>query len=211
MTIHETIFTPIQLMIWQKLHHLPDDIVLCGGTAIALFLNHRPSDGFDFYVEQACDQTQLLKLIPILKEAQWTVPALGRFNALLDLDGEVIRFQFLNRLHAHHVKPPIREAGQPSICALEDSLAVKLSGICHRAFIKDYVDIDAMLQQGLSLEAGLGAARALFGNLFDPVSALKALCTYRDGNLSEIETSLKERLIAQAVSVESIPQVTLMD
>lgn len=209
MTLDESIFTPLQLEIWQQMGHLPEDIVLCGGTAVALLLSHRASDGFDFYVDCECNQAQLLKLLSFLKEAQWSVPAFGRFNALLEYKGETIRFQFMNGLHQHHVKRPLHADNHPAVCSLEDSLAVKLFGICERAFIKDYVDIDALLLSGLSLAEGLGAAKALFGNMFDPLSALKALSHYRDGNLSEIDKAVKNRLIAQAVSVEDVPLVKL--
>lgn len=86
-------------------------------------------------------------------------------------------------------------------------MATKLNTIQHRAECKDYIDIDALIQSGLSLEKGLGCAVAVYGKLFDPASSLRALCSYRDGDLNELDLTIQRRLCVSARSVESIPSV----
>lgn len=48
---------------------------------------------------------------------------------------------------------------------------------------------------------------ANYGKTFDPASSLRALCSYRDGNLNELDKETKNYLSSQAASVENIPVI----
>ena len=93
------------------------------------------------------------------------------------------------------------------VASLRDLLATKLNTIQMRAEIKDYIDIDALLQHGLKLSDGLACARAIYGKHFDPATSIRALCSYREGDLPELEKAVKKRLIQTALSIEEIPTV----
>lgn len=64
-----------------------------------------------------------------------------------------------------------------------------------------------MIKSGLSLEEGLGCAIAVYGKQFDPATSLRALCSYRDGDLNELDSEIKARLSAAARLIESIKKI----
>jgi hypothetical protein len=45
-----------QRLLWPELDHVPQDFVLYGGTALALQLDHRVSEDFDFFSAQPFDR-----------------------------------------------------------------------------------------------------------------------------------------------------------
>lgn len=204
----EKILNEKQLALWEGFENIPDDFVLIGATAIAYHLQNRPSDGFDFYVYAKYDQSDLIKVFPELEDAHWSIPTVGRFNCLLGDDEQAVRYQFLRLDHKKFVKKPEVIDGI-QIASLIDLFAIKLYAVCQRANMKDYLDIDAILNSGLTLTAGLSAASALFGKMLDPLSCLKALCSYQDGNLDEVPDKIKERLIEQAKVIDDIPVIEL--
>lgn len=57
-----------------------------------------------------------------------------------------------------------------------------------RAESKDYIDIAALLKSGITIAEGLACARAIYGKNFDPRTSLRALCSYRDGNLPQLQS-----------------------
>lgn len=93
------------------------------------------------------------------------------------------------------------------VASLRDLLATKLNTIQMRAEAKDYIDIDAMLAHGLTLDDGLGCAQVVYGASFDPGTSLRALCSFRDGDLVQLPEALQKRLIKAATSVDKIPTV----
>ena len=122
-----------------------------------------------------------------------------------------VKLQFLGGLGVRQKRIEaaiIAEDNQIQIASLKDLFGTKLNTIQHRAESKDYIDIDALIQSGLSLELGLGCASAIFGKSFDPATSLRALCSYRDGDLKELDDKIKQRLIQVASKVDKIPVVT---
>jgi hypothetical protein len=80
-----------------------------------------------------------------------------------------------------------------------------------RAEAKDYLDIDALLTLGrIGLPATLAAARAIFGPQFNPLSTLKALAYFEDGNLRRLPQDVKDRL-ARAVSALDLDRLPGVD
>ena len=60
--------------------------------------------------------------------------------------------------------PLITDGGVMQVASLIDLMATKLKVILQRAEYKDYFDIAAMINAGVSLENSLEAARSMFGN-----------------------------------------------
>jgi hypothetical protein len=90
---------------------------------------------------------------------------------------------------------------------MEDLLAAKLRVVWQRAEAKDYIDIAAIIQSGISLERGLGCAIALQGETFNPVLVLKALTYFEDGDVNTLPTRDRQILTEAASAVRDIPQV----
>jgi hypothetical protein len=93
------------------------------------------------------------------------------------------------------------------IASLLDLAALKLAVVQQRAEAKDYLDLYAILRSGISLEEGLGAARALYGAQFNPAITLKALAYFEDGDLPSIPPDITSCLAGTAARIGSIPDL----
>ena len=64
-----------------------------------------------------------------------------------------------------------------------------------RAEAKDYRDIAALLENGVDLSKGLAAAKAIYGEQFEPETTLRALSYFADGDLPKLPKSIQERAV----------------
>lgn len=207
MSLHLEILPPAQRKLWPALQNIPANFILYGGTAIALQLGHRISIDFDFFSDEPLNREQLLAAFPLLKSHPLVQPEINTINSMIELPEGVVKLQFLAGLGARQKRllPPIIAAdNQLKIASLRDLFATKLNTIQHRAECKDYIDIDALIQTGLTLEQGLADAIIVFGKQFDAATSLRALCSYRDGDLAELDKQIQARLIQQAIAIDSI-------
>ena len=60
---------------------------------------------------------------------------------------------------------------------------------------------------GYKLTDGLACAKAIYGLQFDPATTLRALCSYREGDLPELSHKIRKRLTDEALAVNNIPVV----
>jgi hypothetical protein len=196
-----------QLQLWYMLKGIPKHFILYGGTAVALHLGHRKSIDFDFFSQKPLNRNELIDALPFLRQAHWVQPEINTLNCTIRMtDGEV-NLQFLADLgnRQGQIEDPIRcPDNGVYIASLRDLLATKLNTIQLRAAVKDYVDIDAMLQSGLTLEDGLACACKMYGQSFDPGTSLRALCSYRDGDLLQLPDKIKQRLTDAALKIDEI-------
>ena len=78
---------------------------------------------------------------------------------------------------------------------------------------KDYLDMDALLQDGrIDLPTALASACAIYGPSFNPQITLKALSYFGDGNLSRLPQEVQKRLVlaARNVDLDKLPESTLV-
>jgi len=61
-----------QLRLWPELEAVPADFVLCGATGLALQLEHRFSEDFDFFSSSGFDPVRLQSKLPFF--GIWTGP-----------------------------------------------------------------------------------------------------------------------------------------
>lgn len=73
-----------------------------------------------------------------------------------------------------------------------------MKALLQRVEAKDYLDVAALLEHGVTLEDILGSARALFGPAFNPLIAQKTLCYFKGGDLETLSDSVRHRLLAAA-------------
>ncbi len=210
MSLHLNILPTAQLKLWPLLKDVPKEFVLYGGTAVALQLGHRISIDFDFFSDFPLNKEKLITQFSLLQQYRLVQPEINTIDCIVDFPEGPVKLQFLANLgeRQKRVETPITaKDNQLKIAALRDLFATKLNTIQHRAECKDYIDIDAMMKSGLSLEDGLGCAVAVYGKTFDPASSLRALCSYRDGNLNELNQEIKNYLSLRAAAVENIPVI----
>jgi hypothetical protein len=190
-----------QRRLWGELRDTPQAFVLYGGTALALRLGHRQSEDFDFFSNQPFQPSALRDAIPYLKHAEMTQFQDNTLTAIVDRNGPV-KLSFDGSLGMKHVHDPdISQENGIQIASLLDLLASKLRTIQSRAEAKDYRDIAATFEAGLSLEEGLAAATAIYGKLFNGALSLKALTFFEDGDLPSLTSAVKKRLLGLATSV----------
>ena len=190
-----------QRQLWAELKGTPKAFVLYGGTALALRLGHRQSEDFDFFSNKPFHPNLLRDSIPYLKHAEMTQFQDNTLTVLVDRNGPV-KLSFFGSLGIKRAQDPdIAKENGIQIASLLDLLASKLRTVQSRAEAKDYRDIVATFDAGLSLEEGLGAAAAIYGKNFNGVLSLKALTYFEDGDLPSLPSSVQKRLLAAATSV----------
>lgn len=201
------ILPPSQRRLWPELQALPDWFVLYGGTSLALRLAHRESVDFDFFTHRAFVPADLLRALAFLEGAEIRQGQPNTLTVSVDRDGPVF-LSFFGGLDAGRVVEPDRATGHGlRIASLLDVGAMKAAVIQERAEKKDYLDIAAILDAGISLEEMLGAARAVFGPAFNPAVTLKALCWFEDGDVKELDEAMKQLLATAAEQVTDIPRI----
>jgi len=183
--------------------------VLYGGTALALRLGHRQSEDFDFFSSRPFQATSLRESIPYLKHAEMSQFQDNTLTALVDRNGPV-KLSFFGSVGIKRVQDPdIAEENGIQIASLLDLLASKLKTVQSRAEAKDYRDILASFDAGLSLADGLAAAAAVYGKDFNGALSLKALTFFEDGDLPSLTRAVQRRLLEAATSVtlKQLPRV----
>ncbi len=83
---------------------------------------------------------------------------------------------------------------------------MKMRVIQVRGSWKDYVDIHALVLNGIDLATGLAAARAIDAS-FDPAASIRALQFYGDGTLDRVPDGMRRDLTrwAQQIDLEKLP------
>lgn len=204
-----SVLPPSQRSLWLELEGTPGTFVLYGGTAIALRLGHRQSEDFDLFSNERFDPSSLLSLLSYLRGARVDQRGNNTLTVFVDR-GSLVKISFFGDVQMSRVRDPdVASGNRLQIASLLDLTATKLKTIQQRAEAKDYLDLAAALASGIELAEALGAARAVYGKVFNAIAALKALTYFEDGNLASLPGDVKERLrtAARATPLESIPVV----
>lgn len=196
-----------QQQLWKELNAVPSDFVLYGGTALALRLGHRASVDFDFFSASAFLPDELQNRLPFAKDSEVLQSSSNTLTILVDRDGPV-KVSFFGKLTFGQVQAPdVASANNIKVASIADIFATKLKTILQRSEAKDYLDIAVILKSGVSLETGLGDAKAIFGNGFNPLLPLKALCYFEDGDLRTLPGEIRDQLTQAAGSLKDIPTI----
>jgi len=193
--------------LWGELKEVPDDFVLYGGTAIALQLGHRESVNFDFFVFQNFDPDDLLKSIPALKNAQITQRGENTLSVKVNRGGEVY-LSFFGLPHIKPMFPPLKtNDGIIKVASLLDLSGMKASVVQKRAEWKDYVDLAALIDVGITLPMALSAGQAIYKDQFNPQITLKALSYFDDiqGITPQVKRNLQDAV--RNVDLKKLPSL----
>ena len=198
-----------QQEIWPALAAVGNAFVLYGGTALALRLGHRASVDFDFFSADPLDNKRLFGL-PLLDNAE----TLQRSEDTLTVSvptpsGDPVKLSFFGGIDFGRVGIPDRtEDGVIWVASLLDLLATKLAVLLERVSARDYMDIAAILQAGVPLADGLGAATALYGRRFPPLDAVKALGYFDVGDAANVVAATRDVLRHHTGSWDgSVPRI----
>lgn len=203
-----------QRRLWTDLKKSRDlGFTLYGGTALALRLGHRESIDFDFFSEKALDRDALKDAFPFLeksttiqdKDNTWVVLASPENSG-----SEYVKVSFFGTIGFGRVgEPSLTDDGVLLVASFDDLMATKVNVILQRAEAKDYRDIAAMVNVGVSLSRGLASAKILFSPTFQPSESLKALVYFGDGDLNTLTQAEKNTLISAVQETRDLPKVSL--
>lgn len=198
------ILPPAQRALWDELAQLPEHFVLYGGTALALHLGHRDSIDFDLFSDRDINPAKLYAEIPFLKGAVIIQEEPNTLTCLVDRGGEV-KVSFFGLPHIGRLEEPfVAESGGPRVASLIDLAATKAAVVQQRAQAKDYRDIAALIDGGVDLANALAAAKAVYGEAFQPTPTLKALSYFEDGDLPSLPEEVRARLVDAVAKVDPL-------
>lgn len=198
-----------QRLLWTDLRDTPRDFVLYGGTALALRLGHRTSEDFDFFSNRPFLPDLLLKTIGFMKDAEVRQLEENTLTAIVERAGPVKVSFFgglkLNRVHDPDVMPD----NGIKVASLLDIAATKLATIQQRAQARDYEDILALTNAGITLSEMLAAAEAVYGLTFNGSLSLKALTFFADGDLPTLSPASQSKLstLASGLNLQEIEPI----
>lgn len=196
-----------QRLLWNELEATPRSFVLYGGTALALRLGHRASEDFDFFTTDTFASENLLSRVPYLKGAVVVQTAENTLVCTVERQGRV-QVSFFGGLDLKRIQEPeICSGNSIRVASLLDLAGCKVAVVQQRAAAKDYLDLAALMRAGVDLSTALAAGRAVYGERFDPAITLRALGSFDEGNLGQIDDSIQKELIGAAgvVKLSELP------
>ena len=139
---HTAFMDPDMWEIWNTLGPLPGDLRLYGGTALALYLNHRTSVDFDFATPKPIVEPSLVRQIP---RFSGSTPVGGPGMVDLTVEGLTrdvkITFMECGTLVPHPSRDPIPAANGVAIAHPIDLTAAKIAACLDRSQSRDYHDV----------------------------------------------------------------------
>lgn len=199
-----------QRRLWDELSQIPPDFSLCGGTAVALHLGHRASVDFDFISAASFDPDELYETLSFLREGVVVQKGARMLTCIVDRGGAV-KLSFFGVPNVRLINEPRRVNGnQLRVASLLDLAGMKAAVVQKRAEAKDYIDLDAIIQNGkVDLPAALSAGKRLYGAVFNPELTLKSLCFFDEGDLPSLPADIRNRLLiaVKAVDLSNLPTI----
>lgn len=209
--LHLSVLPPAQQQVWrvfcQQVSFLRQyRFYLAGGTALALQLGHRQSVDFGFF-------TQERGMGSLVEE--WLVQLTGA--AVRDRDADTLHGElqsvfvsFIGGYRYPTIEPLVVSEGL-SLANLLDIALMKLLAITHRATVRDYVDLAAILRSGVDLQALLERATAKYGPQFNPLVALRSLASFDSDDIDHEMPLMRDNELAhswRAILAEAIQGLT---
>lgn len=198
-----------QQRLWPELAQIPRNFVLYGGTALALRLGHRVSLDFDFFSSSPFLPDQLLASLPMLRSAKVLQNVSQTLTVAVDRNGRV-QLSFFGGLTLGRVgEPDVTRDGTLLVASLLDLAGTKAATVTQRAEAKDYLDLIALMQNGVTLGEAMAAARAIYGGQYNELLTLKSLTYFGDGDLHRLDAEQK-RLLTGKVAEQSSRELPRM-
>lgn len=210
---HLTILSQAQKELWPILSRVPKRFVLYGGTAIALRLAHRESVDFDLFTGSDFTTDQLAREMDFLTGGKRLQEGINTLTLLITNPGfdRPVKLSFFGGIKLGRIKKPDRADNGLFIASMEDLLGMKCAVVSQRAEAKDYMDIHSIITRtSLTLAHGLAAAKAIYGPQYNAVLTLKALCFFKDGNVTTLPDNIKQDMLlkVKTCALDRIPEMT---
>ena len=153
---------------------------------------------------------ELLQSVPYLQGQTVSEQDVNTLSCNLQIGRDIVKVSFFGGLTLRQLQPPDQAEGNSiQVASLIDAFGMKCATVLQRNELKDYLDIYAVIQHGeLDLSRGIAAAKAIYGQKYNPVLTLQALSYFED--LPEpiprhVEAALTGAV--RCVSLEAIPSL----
>lgn len=215
MQLHFDILPPSQRAIWGTFEKANlSQLILFGGTAVALRYGHRQSIDFDFFGGINISPEIIYQRLPWLEthiqEVLQSKPNTFVITATAPgmHSSGTVKLSFFGGISIALVKKPEIAANGLALASPEDLLISKLKVINQRIESKDYIDIAIMLKNSPDpkrmLEQGLADMLAIYPDSA-PAETLKALCWFKGGDLQVLSDSYRDFLARTVAKVSHLP------
>ena len=178
--LHFQVLPKSQLAVWKffsahskKLEE--SAFYLAGGTALALQLGHRQSLDFDFFSEKRRAAEKICEWL----ESSHHFILRGLDQDALHGEFRKTKISFIAGYRYPLVQKSIKTEGL-SLASIADIGLMKLLAITHRATLRDYLDLAAILRDRISLSQLIQLSPKKYGRRFNPLISLKALVSFED-------------------------------
>jgi hypothetical protein len=206
---HFEILPPSQQALWPELADIPKHFVLYGGTALALRLGHRQSVDFDFFTTETVLPGELIQNLNLLRGARILQNTAQTLTVSINRNGPV-KLSFFGGLRLGRVDEYDKTPdGFLNVASLLDLAGTKAAVITQRAEAKDFIDLLAIINSshGITLPRAMAAARALYGEEYNPMMTVKSLNYFGDGDLHTLTNIQKEQLQKIASESFALPDI----
>lgn len=206
------ILSEVQMAMWPILAKVSKRFVLYGGTAIALRLAHRESVDFDFFTSDDFSSDGLVREMAFLATSRRLQESRNTLTVLMQVTGFDIpvKLSFFGGLKLGQINPPDTADNGILVASLVDLLGMKCATVSQRVEAKDYIDIHAIINNtDLTLEYGIGAARAIYGQQYNAILTLKSLSYFQDGNVMTLPDKIKHDLtnMVKDCNLSNVPKI----
>jgi len=207
-----SILPEVQMAMWPILAKVSKRFVLYGGTAIALRLAHRESVDFDFFTSDDFSSDGLVREMAFLATSRRLQESRNILTILMQIKSfdTSVKLSFFGGLKLGQINPPDKADNGVFVASLPDLLGMKCATVCQRAEAKDYIDIHAIINNSdLTLEYGIGAARAIYGRQYNAILTLKSLSYFQDGNVMTLSDKIKHDLtdMVKDCNLSNVPEI----
>lgn len=154
---------------------------LAGGTAVALFLNHRQSQDLDFFSEKEFNSAMLIKRLKKITKFRGIKSAEDTLISKLD-DIKVSFFSLPYKL----IESPLKYKNL-TIATLVDLALMKILAISDRGTKRDFIDLYFLCQKVKTLEEFLYLFPKKFGRYnYNLYHIIKSLSYFKDAEQDEM-------------------------
>ncbi len=194
-----------QLQVWHFLRQHARVLrqwhfYLAGGTALALQLGHRQSVDFDFFSKEGGHTEALLAWLEQAPKS--IVREVNQNTVHAEISG--VKVSFIGGYRYSRVNALCIADGLDLADIVEIGL-MKILAITHRATVRDYIDLAAILKNHVTLGRLMRQCKKKYGKRFNELLPLRALVSFEDLDMEMpkmFDTQLKKSwkmILRQAV------------
>lgn len=178
--LHLEIFRQPQRELWERIQRAgaiihAQGFYLAGGTALALQIGHRQSQDFDFF-------SRVASVAPIrtwLEETFEDLLVRDADERTVHAEAGGVKMSFIAG-YRYPLIMPVVTADALEMADITDIALMKMLAITHRATLRDYIDLAAILSGRCTLAHLIESGKEKYGSSFNAMLPLRAMVHFED-------------------------------